>query len=123
MGDTKSLASGIYEVSLQFLGGGISDRVYQRMQIAVLRFQLFEEASDVFVFGDVAHIAFGARKRQDEILRFLLEALILIRNGKLHAGGMQSLSDRPGDRAFVRNSEDNGVLALQISRHSVSLRK
>src|SRR3982074_3372537 len=93
----------------------------QRMQLAVALFQRGEEAVKVFVFGNIAHVSFGAGKGQDEILRFLLQPLILVGDGQLNAGGVQSLGNRPGDGALVRDPEDNGVAALKVREHGFSL--
>jgi hypothetical protein len=69
--------------------------MHQRVQLPVTLFQCCEEAVDLFIFADVAHIGFSAGKREDEVFRFLLQTLVLVGDGKLHAGGVQSLSDRP----------------------------
>src|SRR5271168_1786156 len=95
--------------------------MHQRMQLAVTFFEGGEEAVDFFVFADVAHEAFGSGQGEDEVSGFLLQALVLVGDGELHAGGVQSLSDGPGNRAFVSDSEDDGVAALEVSGHWCSL--
>ena len=121
MRDAKAFARGVDEVSFQFVGGSVGDGVHQRVQLAVALFERGEEAVDFFVFADVAHVSFGAGQREDEILGFLLQALVLVGDGQLHAGGVQSLGDRPGDGALVGDSEDDGVAALQVREHECSL--
>ena len=84
----------------------------ERVQLAVAFFECGEKAVDLFVFADVAHVGFGAGEREDQIFGFLLQTLVLVGDGELHAGGVKSLGDGPGDRALVGDSEDDGVTAL-----------
>src|ERR1700677_2065142 len=91
------------------------------MQLAVPFFQRGEQARDFFIFADVAHISLGPRQRQNQILRLLLQPLVLVSDGELHTRGMKSLRDRPRDGTLVGNSEDDTVAALQIERHACSL--
>src|SRR5580700_4928925 len=95
--------------------------MHQRVQLAVALFERGEETGNFFVFADVAHVAFGAGQGEDQVSGFLLQALVLVGDGELHARGVQSLSDRPGDRALVGDSEDDGITALQVSGHEGSL--
>src|SRR6202011_1695815 len=108
-------------VSLEFFSRCVGNGVNQRVELAVSFFQGREQAVDVFVLGDITHVAFGTGQGEDEVSRFLLQPRVLVRNGKLHAGGVQSLCNGPGDRALVGDSEDYGSTALQVKGHGCSL--
>jgi hypothetical protein len=107
--DAKAFARGVDEVSFEFVGGSVGDGMHQRVQLAVALFECDEEAVDFFVFADVAHVGFRAGEGENQVFGFLLQALVLVGDGELHAGGVQSLSDRPGDRAFIGDSEDDAL--------------
>ncbi len=117
----SSISGAADEISLKLVGGGVSDRMDQRMQLAVALLQRGEETVNVFIFRNITHVRFGAGKGQDEIFCFLLQPLILVGDGQLNAGGVQSLGNRPGDGALVRDPEDNGVAALKVRGHGFSL--
>ncbi len=121
MRDAEAFAGGVDELALQFFRGSVSDRVHKRMQLAVALVERGEEAADLLVFRHVAHVGFGAGQGQDQILRFLFQALVLVGDGQLHAGGVQSLGDGPRDGTLVGDSENYGVTALQVCRHGCSL--
>src|SRR5208282_5612173 len=110
--NAEAFARRVEEVALEFVGGGVGDRVHQRVQFAVAFFERGEEAGDVVVFRYVAHIGFGAGQGENEVPGFLLQALVLVGNGQLHAGGVQSLGDGPGNRTLVGDSEDDAGTAL-----------
>src|SRR5208283_2062477 len=112
--DAEAFARGVAEVSFEFVGGSVGDRVHQRVQLAVALLESGEETCNFFVFGNVAHVGFGAGQRKNEIFRFLLQTHVLVSDGELHAGGVQSLGDGPCNRALVGDSEDDGNTALQV---------
>ena len=110
--DAKAFAGGVEEIAFEFVGGSVGHGVHERVQLAVPLFQGGEEAVDFIVFAYVAHVGFGAGQRENEIFGFLLQTLVLVGDGELHAGGVKSLGDGPGDRALVGDSEDDAVTAL-----------
>src|SRR5215471_11925652 len=57
------------------------------------------------------------QEAKDLILGLLLEAFVLVGHRQLHSGGMQALGDRPGDRAFVRDSKDDTIAAFEVRCH------
>src|SRR5258708_27068029 len=91
------------------------------MQFSMAFLESGEQALDVFVLGDIAHVGLRSWQGENEVLGFQFQPLVLIGDGELHAGGVESLCDGPGDRALVGDSEDDGVTALQVRGHECSL--
>ena len=121
MRDAKTFTGGVDEIASQFFRRRVRDRVNHGMQLAIALFETREQALDIFIFRNIAHKPFCSRKRQNQVSRFLLQALVLIGNGQLHAGRVQSLRNGPRDRTLVRDSEHNGSTALEIRGHVGSL--
>src|ERR1700758_1532382 len=105
------------KLSCQFSCGGESNTVHKDVELAITLFELCKRAGDFFILGDVAHEALSSGKRIDQIFGFLGEALVLVRQGQVHAGGVQALRDRPGNRSFVGNAKDDGVPAFEVVGH------
>src|SRR6266446_1203961 len=117
--DAKSFARGVEELALQFLRGRESHAVHDAVQHAVSRFQFLKELGDLLVRRDVAHETRGTWQIGDQILRFLLEPLVLVGNRQPPAGLVQFLRNGPRDAALVGEAEDHCRL-LRVA-HSVSL--
>ena len=82
---------------------------------------LAEDSGNVLVR---AHVAFGderARDRLGQLPHALLDSLTLERERELRPGVGEALRDRPGDRALVRDPENQSALALVHPRHGASI--
>jgi hypothetical protein len=120
MRDPKTFARCMYEIGLQFLRGSIGDTMHEHVQLAVAFFQFREYPLNVFILANVAHESFRPGKRQNQILRLLLQALILVCHCELCPSLMQRLRNRPGNAAFIGDSEDDGHAAFEAERHGSS---
>src|SRR5579871_5572705 len=120
MGDAEAFAAGIDKFSFQFSWGGESNTVHENVQLAVTLFELRECSGDFFVPGDVAHETLGTWERIDQVFGFLGEALVLVGQPEVHAGGVQALRDGPGDGSLVRDSKDDSIAALEVVGHGRS---
>src|SRR5580658_8013501 len=96
--------------------------MYQHMEFPVAGFQLFEKLRDFFVLRNIAHESLCARKRENQVFRLHLHALVLISDGEVRPCRVQSLGNCPGDRALVGHSEDDRCTTLQVLKHSWNLR-
>ena len=95
------------EFAFQFFGRGKGDAVHQHMQLAVTLLELDEQPVDGRIVGYIAHEAFRARQGSDQIPGFQFQTFVLIGDRQFRARLMQSLRDRPRDRALVGDSEDH----------------
>ena len=78
---------------------------------------LGEDAGEVVVGADVALGDERAVDARGEIAHVLLDALALVREGDARALVGEPLRDRPGDRALVRDAEDERLLAFEPAGH------
>jgi hypothetical protein len=59
-------------------------------------------------------------KRQDQVLGFLLQALVLIGNCELGSRLMQALRNRPGNAALIGHPKNDSHSTLEAERHASS---
>ena len=83
------------------------------MQFAVTLLELHEQPVNGCIVGHIAHEAFGARQGSDQILGFQFQTLVLVGDDDFGACVMQSLRNRPRDRALVGDSENDRNAAFK----------
>src|SRR6266704_2712948 len=105
--DPESFAGRAQKFAFQLFCRRKCDAVHQTVQRAVAILQFLEQPRDLLVVADIAHEACGARQFGDEVLRFLLQPLVLISDRQPPARLMQLLRDGPGDAALICEAEDH----------------
>ena len=110
--DAEALAAGVGELALQLFGGREGDAVYQRVEFAVARLQLLEQLRDLFVAADIALKGLRIGQRRDQVIGFLLQALVLVGDGQLRPGLLHLLRNGPGNAAFVGHAEHHHRTAV-----------
>jgi hypothetical protein len=78
------------------------------------RADLAEDARDVFIRADVARRDERALDLRCELANVAFDPLALVREGESGPGVGEPLRNRPGDRALVRDAENQSVLPLEI---------
>ena len=80
--------------------------------------QLLEEMGDLVVAGDVALKAFGARQGGDEVVGFLLKALVLVGDREAGSSLLHLLGDGPRDAALVGHSKYHNCASVHATCHA-----
>src|SRR5213078_808665 len=110
----KPVARRIRETALEIFGGRIRDRVNEEVELPAERLPRFvHDARDVLVGADFAGRDQRRVDRLRELAHALLDPLALIRERKLRATGRETARDRPRDRPFVGDAEDETALAFE----------
>jgi len=118
----EAVSRRVGEASLEILGRGKRDRVDEQVQLAVERLpDLVEDANDVVVGADVALRHELRVHHLGQVADGLLDPFALIGEGELGAAVRELLRNRPGDRALVRDAEDERALAVEGAGHGASL--
>ena len=118
----EAVAWRVDEASFEILGGRECHRVDEDVEASAERVRnLGEDTGDVVVR---AHVALGderARDARGEVAHVLLDALALVGEGDRRSLVGEPLRDRPGDRALVRDAEDERLLAFEPPGHAAIL--
>src|SRR5689334_6932464 len=109
MGNSEPFPRGIDEIALHIFRRSKSNGMHQRVNAPVSLLQRAIEFFDFTIVGDVALKSFCSRQRSNKIMSFLLQALVLVSDGKLCPGFVEALSNRPGNTALVGHSKNNRI--------------
>ena len=94
--------------------------MHDRVQLTEVLLQLRIERVDFRVTRNIALKGLCPRQGSDQVMGLGFHALILISNGELCSGLIQTLGNGPRDAAFVGHAKNNHVLSLH-AQHSVIL--
>src|SRR5690242_133184 len=124
MRDAETFPRRVDEFALQFLRRRKRHTVHNAVEHAVPRLQFLEKLCNLVVEGNIAHKSRRARQIVDQVLRFLLQALILIGDGQPPTRPVQLLRNRPRDAALIGQAKNHRrllrfvhsrVLSFQLS--------
>src|SRR5439155_14139401 len=114
----ETLARGVREAPFEVVCDGEGDRVHEQVEATLeCLADLAEDALEVLVGP---YVAGGNERRGDrlrELAHALLDPLALVGEGELGASLREPVRDRPGDRALVRDAEDETAFAGEGSFH------
>ena len=106
----------------EILGGGERHRVDEDVEPTSEGVRhLREDPREIVVGADVALGDQGAVDGRREVAHVLLDAFALVRERDARALVGEPLRDRPGDRALVRDTEDERLLAFEPPGHRAIL--
>src|SRR5262249_3632975 len=114
MRDPEAFARCLNEGPLKLIGRRKGNAVDQGVQGAIALAQRCKKLVDLGVVGYVATKGLSSRKRRDEVLGLLFEALVLIGDRKLRARLLELLGDAPRNAALIRDAENDGRAACQV---------
>src|SRR5512141_2420832 len=120
MRDAECITRRRHEIVLQSFRWSVGDAVYENIEFAVAGLQFLEHLLDVAVIGHVALKRLGAGKGYDEILGFESHALVLVHDGQLRTGFLQTLRNAPRNAALVRDAKNGSNFSFEINGHSFS---
>ncbi len=113
LGDAVALARGVHELAVELLAQREGHRVHDEVEPAEPFLDRRGERLEVLVLRDVAGQDERVAELRRELPHVLLEPLALVGHGQPRALAVRRLGDAPGDRALVRDPQDEAALPVQ----------
>ena len=122
LGDAEGLAGEtVEEVALERLAGCEGDRVHQAVEAVPVLADLFEEAGDLGVVLHVEREDQRAAEVRGELGDAILEAVVLIGEGKFRAFAVHGLGNAVRNRTVAQQTRDQDSFAGEKA-HGLRLR-